>query len=290
MLEIQNLCAGYGRKEVVHDVNCTIKAGELTVLLGLNGCGKSTLIKAICGLNDVQSGDCKIGDSKVEDCKIEEPKGRGYKLNTCDMNERERAKLIAYIPQRGSFIAGMTSLRVVMMGFNARLNLFEEPSQAQEQAALETMRRLEIEELADRNYAELSEGQKQMVILARCLVQETPVMLMDEPDSALDYVNKRKILKHIKGVVEDDQKACLIALHDPNLALRYADRILMMRDGRIIHDFYTKTYEMQNRMSHNELGEKIGGQTITQSEIETYMRDIYGDVRLIEAEGYCILI
>lgn len=257
MVVLRSLYAGYGKKEVVRDVSVDLNSGELTVLLGLNGCGKSTLIKAICGFDDIQSGECGISQDEEF-------------INLQKLNERERAWYIAYIPQRGSYISGMSALKVVMMGYNARLGIFSEPSTLQEKEALTMMSRLEIEELADKEYEELSEGQKQMVILARCLVQNTPVMLMDEPDSALDYVNKRKILFSVSEIVHSEDKSCLIALHDPNLALQFADRILMMKDGRIIHDIKPKE--------------------ATKDAVEEQMRDIYGDVKVIEAEGRRILI
>lgn len=246
MIECSRLCAGYGKKEVVKDVSFKINPGELTILLGLNGCGKSTLIKAVCGLDDVLSGQINI-------CGTE----------AFGLNERERAKLLAYIPQRGSFISGQSALDVVLMGYNAKLGLFDHPSAKQREEALSMMNRLEIESLATKDYSELSEGQKQLVILARCLIQATPVMLMDEPDSALDYVNRKKLLVWVDRIVKSESKTCMIALHDPNLALHFADRILTMQNGQITHDFYPG--ECTNR------------------ELEEILQELYGDVKLIES-------
>lgn len=216
LLSVKDVCAGYSRREVVRGVSFSVQPGEFCALLGLNGCGKTTLLKSICGLLPMQKGSCEAAG---QDCTR--------------MHERERARLLSYIPQRGSLIMGKTVLEVVLMGFNPHLGLLDSPGIAQKQEALHTLGRLGLEDFATRDYGALSEGQKQLVILARALVQNTPVMLMDEPDSALDFVNRNMVLGKIRSIIHEENRAGLITLHDPNFALAYCDRLLLMRDGVI---------------------------------------------------------
>ena len=156
------------------------------------------------------------------------------------MNEKQRARLIAFIPQVCGRMSGKTVLEVVLMGFNAWLGLFESPSAAHRKAALGTLERLGCAPLAQKDFGALSQGQRQIVILARCLVQNTPVMLMDEPDSALDFLNRQKVLGKLREIIHVERKAGLISLHDPNFAMRYCDRLLLLEAGRLVGEIRMK--------------------------------------------------
>lgn len=169
LLSLRNIHTGYGSREIVRGASLAVEGGEFCALLGLNGCGKTTLLRAACGLLPMKEGRCMVGETE-----------------TTHLDEKSRARLMSYIPQRGSPIMGKTVLEVVLMGFNARLRLLDSPGEAHRRIAMEHLTHLGLAELAGRDYATLSEGQKQLVILARALSQDTPVMLMDEPDSALD--------------------------------------------------------------------------------------------------------
>lgn len=248
LLVVEDLCGGYGQRPVLQSVNLAVEAGEFCALLGLNGCGKTTLIRSICGLLPVRQGRCTVAG---EDCTR--------------LNERRRARLMSYIPQRGSLIEGKTVLDVVLMGFNARLRLLESPGAAHRQKALETLERLGLPEIAGRDYALLSEGQKQLVILARALVQDAPAMLMDEPDSALDFVNRSMVLEKVRDTLRSQGRAGLISLHDPNFAMAYCDRLLLMRDGGILLEL-----PLQNA---------------SREEVEAALSQIYGKIRVLHHEG-----
>lgn len=253
LLKIENLSSGYQRKEIVHGAGFAVESGEFCALLGLNGCGKTTLIKAICGFLPIHTGSCRVGG---DDCTV--------------MNERQRALRMAYIPQRGSLITGKTVLEVVLMGFNARLHLLDSPGKRHRQKALDALAQLGMAHLAEQDYAQLSEGQKQMVILARTLVQDTPVLLMDEPDSALDFVNRNVVLGQIRHVIHNQHKAGLITLHDPNFALSYCDTLLLMKDGSII--------------------QRLPLDGASREDVEDALKKIYGNIRILPHEGGFVMV
>ena len=252
LLSLQGITAGYAGHEVVKGASLSVEAGEFCALLGLNGRGKTTLLRAACGLLPLQGGCCTV---QQQDCT--------------HLDERRRACLMSYIPQRGSLIMGKTVLEVVLMGFNPRLRLLDSPGETHKKTALENLDRLGLLELAGRDYAQLSEGQKQLVILARALSQDTPVMLMDEPDSALDFVNRHMVLAKIREVLHDRQRAGLITLHDPNFALTYCDRLLLMKDGRI-------TAEIDMKKA-------------TREQIQAALGLIYGEIGVLEYAGRYIM-
>lgn len=253
LLKVENVRCGYHHREIVHGASLEVAPGEFCALLGLNGCGKTTLIKAICGLLPTHEGKCLVDN-----------------VDCTKFNERQRALQMAYIPQRGSLISGKTVLEVVLMGFNARLHLLDSPGKVHKQKAREALVRLGMEHLADRDYAQLSEGQKQMVILARTMVQDTPVMLMDEPDSALDFVNRNLVLGKIRQILHEQRRAGLITLHDPNFALAYCDSLILMRDGHILR--------------------RLSLHGANREEIEEALSEIYGSIRILEYEKGFVMV
>jgi len=210
---------GYGREDVVRDVTFDIMPGEFCALLGLNGSGKTTLIRAICGFIPI-SGGARYIDG----------------VNLARMKARRRAKYISYVPQRLSSLRFVSVFDVVMLGYSARLGAFDIPSEEERGAALGIIDKVGISHLVNESFSGLSEGQKKLTILARALVQDTPLMLMDEPDSALDFLNRHKLMDRLLQLIRNEGKAALVSLHDPNLALEFCDRIILIRDGEIVAD------------------------------------------------------
>jgi len=251
-LSLREISVGYGGKTVVRDVSFDISAGDSCALLGLNGSGKTTLLKGICGLLPIGGGRCF---------------SRG--LDCTDLNEKERARHFSYIPQRFSKLISVTVMDAVMMGLNAKLGMLESPSAADKAAALAALEKMEIPHLTGEDFSRLSEGQKQLVILARALVQDAPVMLLDEPDSSLDFPNKHKTLAMIRKLVRDESKAGLVTLHDPNLALAYCDRLILLSEGKVISEIRL-------------------GQT-SKDEIRSCLAAIYGNISLLEHNGKYIV-
>ena len=232
----------------MRDVAFDVPSGEFCALLGLNGSGKTTLLKAACGLLPMTSGQCLVEGADV-----------------ALLNEYSRAKYISYLPQRLSALRGVSVLDAVMMGFNASLGALEFPSAKDRETALNALEMAGIGHLARQDFSKLSERQKQLAALARTLVQNTPVMLMDEPDSALDFLNRHKLMGRFRSLIHNGRKAALVTLHDPNLALNYCDRIVLISGGKVASDIF------------------LPGAAAT--DIRACISLIYGDVALLEHGG-----
>lgn len=252
-LMIENLCAGYGGRPVLSGVNLTARAGEVTVLLGLNGSGKSTLLRAALGLIPASDG-CVTLDGQ----------------NLLAMRERERACCAAYIPQRSRMDDGMTVLEAVLMGAHAKTPLFAPYSCAQKKRAAECLDQLGARDWAQRLMGELSEGQKQTVIFARAMMQNARVLMLDEPDGALDLPRRYAMLEMVRKLAQDTPCAALAALHDASLALTRGDRVLVLTDGKIGAELDMRKAEL--------------------CEVEAAMRMLYGEVRVVrDGRDYAVL-
>lgn len=211
----ERLTAGYGGRTVVRDLSFTLEEGTLTGLLGRNGSGKSTLLKALCGALP-HSGSCRL---------------RGQLLE--GLSPRSLARLCGYIPQRSGISIDISALEVVLMGFHPRLGLLERPSPSMVDDARQALARAGLEGREEDSYLTLSEGQKQLCILARALAGGASLLLLDEPDSALDLANRFRTLDTLKSWAAWGDRGGLAALHDPNLALDFCDQLLLLEQGRL---------------------------------------------------------
>jgi len=199
---------------VLDDVNFDVMRGEVIGLVGPNGSGKSTLIKCLL--------------------RILVPEGT-VMLDGVDMaalSRREIARRIAYVPQVISNHSAATAYESIMMGRRPYLNwtIRDEDGQAVDEA----ISLLNLDDLAFRPMRELSGGEHQRVILARALVQDTGVLLLDEPTSALDILYQMEVMELIRYCADERQAAAVVSVHDLNLAARYCDRLLLLKDGRVV--------------------------------------------------------
>lgn len=215
LLEVNSLTVGYGRP-VVREASLALQAGQITALLGPNGCGKSTLLRGISGSGKVFEGTVQVCG---QDCLA--------------MTARRRARCLAVLPQRVGVLPGLTVREIIAMGRYAHSGIFGGPAPGDARRVQDTARTFGVESLLDTDAAALSEGQRQLIHLCRVAVQDTPVLLLDEPNSALDFANTHRLFAVLRRWVRDRNKAALIVLHDPALALRYCDRLLLMQAGRL---------------------------------------------------------
>ena len=214
-LSVENLFFSYGQRAVLRDVTFSAEKGELLSVLGPNGVGKTTLFRCILGTLTPRSGQITIDG-----------------LDLTAMPPRERARRIAYIPQIHPPTFGYTVLDTVLMGTTRTLSPFAPPRQAQVDMAMAAMERVGVTELAERNFAHLSGGEQQLVLIARALAQQAQVLMMDEPTSALDYGNQLRILQQVRALSREGYTV-LLSTHNPQHALTFADRVLALHDGAV---------------------------------------------------------
>lgn len=214
-LSAENLSFAYGAVPVLRDVSFTAEGGELVSVLGPNGVGKTTLFRCILGTLTPQMGHIKMD---------------GQDLAT--LPPRERARRIAYIPQIHPPTFGYTVLDTVLMGAARQLNAFQQPGAAQIRQADEALEQVGAAHLRERNFAHLSGGEQQLVLIARALCQQADILVMDEPTSSLDYGNQLHVLRCVHDLSRQGYTVVL-STHDPQHALRFSDRVLALSGGAV---------------------------------------------------------
>ncbi|MGD0916183.1 MAG: ABC transporter ATP-binding protein [Thermodesulfobacteriota bacterium] len=218
-LSILNLSFGYRRKLVLHNIRFTVERGSICGLLGPNASGKTTLLKCINGVLKPKEGQVRVNGSHIR-----------------DLSRREIARLMAVVPQQTTVVFSFTALQMVVMGRAARLGKLKLPSRQDYRDAEKTLEELKVGDLAKRPFNELSGGERQLIVLARALFQDTLILLMDEPTSHLDFKNQFMIMDMVREVTKAKRLATVISLHDPNLAARYCSQMVMLKEGRILQE------------------------------------------------------
>ena len=220
LLEVENLRCGYGRGssavEIVHGVSFHLDAREFVCIIGANGCGKTTTLKAVMGLLPALGGRVRVGGVDVP-----------------GMPERELARQFAYIPQAHTPPFPFSVADVVMMGRTPYVNRLARTTRRDRVVAYRALELLGIDQLADEQYTRLSGGQQQMVLIARALTQQSDILVMDEPTASLDFGNQQLVLSRMR-VLSQMGKAVIMVTHDPDHALFCADRVVVMERGLVI--------------------------------------------------------
>ena len=214
-LEVQELGFGYPGKAVGRDVTFKVDPGEVVVLLGPNGCGKTTLFKTILNLLPRQAGDVSVD-------------GR----STRSFTRNELARAIAYVPQAYAGYFPFTLLDTVLMGRTAHIALFASPTKSDRAQAAHMLEFMGIGHLREEPYTAVSGGQRQLALIARALVQEARILVMDEPTASLDFGNQVKVLDVIRSLAAEGM-GIILSTHDPDHAFLCGHRVAMMKDGRL---------------------------------------------------------
>ena len=215
-IEMQNVCLGYGRKVVLKALTFHVMPGEVVGLIGPNGCGKSTIIKALSRIISPHSGKILLDGKDVS-----------------QIPRRDLARLLGVVPQIPLLPSSFTAFEIVLMGRNPHLGLFQYEGSEELAITWRAMERTATQSLAERRVGELSGGEVQCIVIARVLAQETKAVLLDEPTANLDIGRQVEILDLIKGLCRESNLTVLAALHDLNLASQYCDRLVLINNGRI---------------------------------------------------------
>ncbi|WP_406282116.1 ABC transporter ATP-binding protein [Embleya sp. NBC_00896] len=204
------------RVPVLRGVDADIAPGEWLAVIGPNGAGKSTLLKAIAGLLPY------LGEIGVD--------GRAVR----GLSQRELGRGIAYTAQSPVVPPQMPVHEYILLGRTPHLGYLARPGRRDRAITDEVIERLDLGPFADREVGRLSGGERQRVVLARALAQQAPVLLLDEPTTALDLGHQQQVLEIVDGLRRDDGLTVVTTLHDLGVAAQYADRLLMLVDGRAV--------------------------------------------------------
>lgn len=214
-LKVSKIKFAYEKRDILNELSFSCKKGDLISIVGPNGSGKTTLLKCINKILQVREGNINIGGNDL-----------------LKMNHEEIAKKIAYVPQMLKENFSVDVLDVVLMGRTPHIKW--KVSDKDLDIVMNIMKKLGIEDLASKKYSSLSGGQRQKVLIARALVQETDIYLLDEPISFLDIKNQIEVMNEARKVAKEENKIVIMVIHDLNMAKRYSDKVVLMDNGEVV--------------------------------------------------------
>ncbi len=218
MLKVNNLICSYDEAAVINKVDFTLKKGENLCILGSNGCGKTTLLKAISGLVPY-SGSIKLFDKEVSETK-----------------PFELGQTIAILSQNSNVYFSYTVFETVMLGRYVKLpkKIFAKPDKTHEDYVMHCLETVGIANLKDREISTLSGGQMQKVMLARALAQEPKIILLDAPSNHLDMKSQMELFNFLEDWTQSKEHSVIAVLHDISLALNFFEKVLFLKNGEIV--------------------------------------------------------
>ena len=221
MLEVKGLYFKHRSQKtwILENISFSANPKELTVILGANGSGKTTIFKCITGLWKPQRGEVFVNHSPVS-----------------RLSFSERAKYFSVVPQEHHPPFEYTVKDVVLMGRACYLGLFTSPTKEDFKKVEEALKFLNIYHLKDTPYTKISGGERQLVLIARALCQSAPVLILDEPTSHLDFKNQVCVLTKIKDIAFKKRLVVITSLHDPNLALLFANKVVLVKAGKVVKE------------------------------------------------------
>ncbi|TWS18733.1 ABC transporter ATP-binding protein [Tsukamurella asaccharolytica] len=214
-VELSGVEVSLDGRRVLHNVTLAAPSGTWTAIVGPNGAGKSTLLRAVLGL--VRSGGAIAIDGA-------DPRRR---------SPRERARSMAYAPQSPLLPEGMTVFEYALLGRSPYIPYLGRESGTDRRIVRDVLGRLGLEEFAARDITHLSGGERQRAVLARALAQQAPLLLLDEPTTALDIGHQQQVMDLIDELRRADGLTVVTTIHDLTLAGQYADRLVLLADGRV---------------------------------------------------------
>jgi iron complex transport system ATP-binding protein len=216
IIELQHVHFSRKARAIFSNFNLSIEQGKFISLLGPNGTGKSTLLKMISGILQVEKGQVSL-----------------FGKDVAKLKQLERAKLISYMPQTTFLETNFTVEQVVKMGRYPHKKRFSSWTMEDTEAVNRAISYTGIMHLKDRLIPSLSGGERQLVYLTKAIAQDTPILLLDEPTSDLDIYHQIIVMDVLKKLVEDG-KTILAAIHDINLAARISDECLLIKNGEVV--------------------------------------------------------
>jgi iron complex transport system ATP-binding protein len=216
-LQAASVKLGYGDRTIVDGLDLGVETGTVTTIIGPNGCGKSTLLRALGRLLKPQGGEVLLDGKRIDQTPT-----------------REVAKVLGVLPQAPTAPEGLTVADLVARGRHPHQTWYRQWSSDDEAAVADALAMTDLSDLAERPLDELSGGQRQRAWLSMALAQGTDLLLLDEPTTFLDLAHQVEVLELVRHLHQRGGRTIVMVLHDLNLAARYADRLVAMRDGRVI--------------------------------------------------------
>lgn len=217
MIEIKDLTCGYDAGDVLHGITLKVEQHGFAVIMGPNGAGKSTLLYAIIGYLQRRQGSVLIQGKALE-----------------HWHKKDLAKVIALIPQETAMPFDYTVEEMVLMGRYPWLELMQSYSTRDQKIVQDILQKLDLTELKDRYYSQLSGGEKQRVLLARALAQQTQVILLDESLSQLDINHQVEFMQLLSDINRQDGKCIILVSHNINLAANVSSHLILLKNGRLL--------------------------------------------------------
>jgi iron complex transport system ATP-binding protein len=214
--KVRGLEVELGQKTIVNNIDLEISVGQWVCIIGPNGAGKSSLLKALAGIIP-STGELLIDESNVR-----------------DLSERDRACWIAYVAQEPLMPAGMRVFDYVLLGRTAHLKMLASESPKDLEIAHYVISELDLAEFIDRDVATLSGGERQRVAIARALAQASPIILLDEPTTALDVGYQQEVLELIDRLRKEKKIAVISTMHDLTVSGLYPDRLMLLANGNVV--------------------------------------------------------
>lgn len=224
MIKLNDITLSFGSRKLIEHASAHFECGRMTALLGRNGTGKSTLLRAIASLGEVQGGVIEIG-------------GR----DLCDLSNAELARMVAFVNTERVSVEAMTAYDLVAVGRSPYTDWSGRLRSSDHEAIERSIRIAGVEHLADRYVDTLSDGECQRVMIAKALAQDTPAILLDEPTSYLDMPNRYELCTLLGRLAHDEGKCVLFSTHELDIALTLSDNIALVDTPQLL---YMPTGEM----------------------------------------------
>jgi len=215
-LTVRGLQVSLDRKTIVNNIDLEVGVGQWICIIGPNGAGKSSLLKALAGIIP-STGEILIDDSNLR-----------------DLSERDRACWIAYVAQEPVMPAGMRVFDYVLLGRTAHLKMLATESPKDLEIASYVISELDLDSFIDRDVATLSGGERQRVAIARALAQASPIILLDEPTTALDVGYQQEVLELIDKLRNEKKIGVISTMHDLTVSGLYPDRLMLLAQGNVV--------------------------------------------------------
>ena len=232
-IEIRNLKLGYDTKILMQSGNVDIPQGELIGLIGRNGVGKSTLLRCISGIEQPLAGSILVAGEQIE-----------------TVSPAQRAKIVSFVATENVRINGLRVRDVVGFGRSPYTDWFGRMSDDDNQIVTRALESVMMQSFSEKSIDTLSDGERQRVMIARALAQDTPVVLLDEPTAFLDIPNKYQITKLLSSLAKEMNRSILFSTHDLSVAERYCDKLLLINNGEF-------TIDTPQRLKENGTLEKL---------------------------------